>query len=196
MKEQGSLYKAFYKEVNMSFFTHTPVVIFFIFAFILSFIDIKSQKIPRFLSFSFIGIVYAFRILEALLGFFVAQNDEEQGIAGFFRALISPTLGLFLGFILFFIIRLLSKKKLGLADLWFSAAMGTFLGFVGWYFAVAFASLMALTWIFSLAIFRNIRSKAIASKPIPIFKTFRQIRLPFIPFLTAGSLCAYLVLSL
>ena len=42
----------------MDVFTYTLIVVFFIFATILSFIDIKHQKIPRFLSFSFIGSIW------------------------------------------------------------------------------------------------------------------------------------------
>ncbi|HPY53180.1 MAG TPA: prepilin peptidase [Treponemataceae bacterium] len=183
----------------MDVFTYTLIVVFFIFAAILSFIDIKHQKIPRFLSFSFIGSIYGLRILGTLLLFLISNGESETGslsFSAFLFALYPPTLGLVLGLAVFYAVRVVSKLKLGLADVWFSGAMGAFLGYLGWYAAIAISCLFALSWIFSLAVLRKIRAKHEGQKEISLLKTFRQIQIPFIPFLASGSLCALLVSSL
>lgn len=181
----------------MAFFTITLIGIFCIFAFILSFIDIKQQKIPRFLSFSFIGIIYGLRIFEAIVAVLISsKTDESLGFSHFIFAMYSPSLGLMLGFVVFYAIRVLTKKKLGLADVWFSAGIGTFLGYLGWYFAIAIACLMALVWIFSFALVKKIRSPKDNMADIAFFKIIRTTKIPFIPFLSFGSLCTLLISSL
>ena len=96
----------------------TFVKIFFclgmIFAAIyLSILDIKSQKIPRLYSYIFIGF-------SLLGGIFVTRFPFSTIIAGFF------------GFGLFYLVRKITKNKLGLADCFFSSGIGFFFGFRIW----------------------------------------------------------------
>ena len=78
-----------------------------------SYLDIKTQQIPRVYSYLFLG--YCF-----LGGFFVTQQPENTIITGF------------LGFGLFFLVRKITKNKLGLADCFFSSGIGFFFGFQIW----------------------------------------------------------------
>lgn len=82
-------------------------------AIYLSILDIKTQKIPRLYSYIFVG----FSILG---GFFVT------------RFLLSTIIAGFLGFGLFYLVRKITKNKLGLADCFFSSGIGFFFGFRIW----------------------------------------------------------------
>ena len=82
-------------------------------AIYLSILDIKTQKIPRLYSYIFVG----FSILG---GFFVTSSPLSTIIAGF------------LGFGLFYLVRKITKNKLGLADCFFSSGIGFFFGFRIW----------------------------------------------------------------
>lgn len=82
-------------------------------AIYLSILDIKTQKIPRLYSYIFVG----FSILG---GFFVTRSPLSTIITGF------------LGFGLFFLVRKITKNKLGLADCFFSSGIGFFFGFRIW----------------------------------------------------------------
>ena len=75
--------------------------------------------------------------------------------------------GAVLGMLLFLLAYYISRKQLGLADVWFSGFIGAFCGIIKWYAAVTVACILALLFfIYS----RNKR------------KTF-----PFIPFLSIGA---------
>lgn len=78
-----------------------------------SYLDIKTQKIPRLYSYIFIGF-------SLLGGFFVTSSPLSTIIAGF------------LGFGLFYLVRKITKNKLGLADCFFSSGIGFFFGFQIW----------------------------------------------------------------
>lgn len=78
-----------------------------------SYLDIKSQKIPRLYSYIFIGF-------SLLGGIFVTSSPFSTIIAGF------------LGFGLFYLVRKITKNKLGLADCFFSSGIGFFFGFEVW----------------------------------------------------------------
>lgn len=82
-------------------------------AIYLSILDIKTQKIPRLYSYIFVG----FSILG---GFFVTISPLSTISAGF------------LGFGLFYLVRKITKNKLGLADCFFSSGIGFFFGFKIW----------------------------------------------------------------
>ena len=82
-------------------------------AIYLSILDIKTQKIPRLYSYIFVG----FSILG---GFFVTSFPINTIFTGF------------LGFGLFFLVRKITKNKLGLADCFFSSGIGFFFGFEIW----------------------------------------------------------------
>lgn len=82
-------------------------------AIFLSILDIKTQKIPRLYSYIFIGF-------SLLGGIFVTRSPFSTIIAGF------------LGFGLFYLVRKITKNKLGLADCFFSSGVGFFFGFRIW----------------------------------------------------------------
>ncbi len=79
------------------------------------------------------------------------------------------------GPLIFMGIRLLTKGKLGMGDVKFAALMGVFTGFPGWFTAAAFASFSGL--LFALS-------------GIAAGKLNRNSKIPFAPFLTAGSIFA------
>ena len=82
-------------------------------AIYLSILDIKTQKIPRLYSYIFIGF-------SLLGGIFVISSPVNTIFTGF------------LGFGLFFLVRKITKNKLGLADCFFSSGIGFFFGFRIW----------------------------------------------------------------
>ena len=75
--------------------------------------------------------------------------------------------GAVLGMLLFLFAYYISKKRLGLADVWFSGFIGAFLGIVKWYAAVSIACILALLFF--------------------ICGRNKQKTLPFIPFLSIGA---------
>ena len=85
-----------------------------------SYLDIKTQKIQRLFSYVFLGFCF-------LGGFFVTQQPINTIFTGFF------------GFGLFFLVRKITKNKLGLADCFFSSGIGFFFGFEIW-LAISLAS--------------------------------------------------------
>ena len=75
--------------------------------------------------------------------------------------------GAVLGMLLFLLAYYISRKQLGLADVWFSGFIGAFLGIIKWYAAVSIACILALIFFICS---RNKRKTC-----------------PFIPFLSIGS---------
>ena len=131
-----------------------PIKVSFIaFSAIISFSDIKTGAVMRF------AFVLAFP-------FFIMLKIIYKPVH-FQNSLI----GLLAGLIIFSLVYLLSRKRLGLADVWYSALIGLLFGFWQWYTAIGIA---CITGIFFILIFKH-----------------RKI--PFIPFMAIGSI---LVLSI
>lgn len=133
-------------------------------AIYLSILDIKTQKIPRLYSYIFVG----FSILG---GFFVTRSPLSTIIAGF------------LGFGLFFLVRKITKNKLGLADCFFSSGIGFFFGFEVWLAISIVACVVAFIKFIQFLIAKQIlkdtnRCNDYAEK----MKAF----IPFIPCLSFG----------
>lgn len=133
-------------------------------AIYLSILDIKTQKIPRIYSYIFVG----FSILG---GFFVTRSPLSTIIAGF------------LGFGLFFLVRKITKNKLGLADCFFSSGIGFFFGFEIWLAISIVACVVAFIKFIHFLIAKQIlkdtnRCNDYAEK----MKAF----IPFIPCLSFG----------
>ena len=82
------------------------------------------------------------------------------------------------GPIIFFGIRIFTKGKLGMGDVKFAALMGVFIGFPGWFAAAGLASILGLMFALTGQILGRINKSS---------------RIPFAPFLTAGSIGAYFV---
>ena len=83
-----------------------------------SYLDIKTQKIPRLFSYLFLGFCFLGGIFVG--GIFVTSSPFSTIIAGF------------LGFGLFYLVRKITKNKLGLADCFFYSGIGFFFGFRIW----------------------------------------------------------------
>ncbi len=123
-----------------------------------SFSDIKHLRIPDILTIS--GTI-------SLLSVKLAITVENP---------FNTACGILSAVILFMTVRLLTGGKLGMGDVKFSALMGIFLGFPGWFTAAAAASAAGL--VFALA-------------GIVSGKMHRDSKIPFAPFLTAGSIAAF-----
>lgn len=129
-----------------------------------SYLDIKTQKIPRLFSYLFLGFCI-------LGGFFVTQQPINTIFTGF------------LGFGLFFLVRKITKNKLGLADCFFSSGIGFFFGFRIWIAISFLACVTALIKFIQFFIAKQIlkdtnRCNDYAEK----MKAF----IPFIPCLSFG----------
>lgn len=123
-------------------------------------VDLKKQLIPFFLS------------IPAVLTALIVQLFFDV-------PLLVPAAGFFLGFISFYIIRIITKKGLGLGDAWVSGFIAVLMGIAGWMFSILAASLSAL--VFSLLVLKlDIRD--------------RKHRIPFAPFLLGGSFVTMVLL--
>jgi len=123
-------------------------VLFTLFSVIISLFDIKNGKVPRLafiLIFPVILIIYLIKMERYLL--------------------ILAISGIILGFFVFISVFLLSKRKLGLADIWYSALIGMILGPIWWFAAIGVACLAGILCI-------------IISK---------ERRIPFIPCMAIGG---------
>ena len=129
-----------------------------------SYLDIKTQKIPRLYSYIFIGF-------SLLGGIFVTRFHFSTIIAGFF------------GFGLFYLVRKLTKNKLGLADCFFSSGIGFFFGFEIWlkisYIGCIVAFFMFCRFFIIKHFFKGHVQQDEYSKKMKLF-------IPFIPCLNFG----------
>ena len=122
---------------------------FAIFSVAIAGMDIKTGVVPRG------AFAFAFPAFFAFKAISMGQDY-----------LWEPAAGTLLGFAIFLLAFFISKRKLGLADVWYSALTGMLLGPRWWYAAIASACLAGMIYI----IISNRR------------------RIPFIPFMAAGSI--------
>ena len=123
--------------------------LFAIFSMIIAGADFKTGVVPR---LAFVIAFPLFIILKIL-------SNESLPLWELFAGAV---LGLGIFLIAFFI----SGRKLGLADVWYSALIGLVLGPLWWYLAIGSACITGM--IFMLA--------------------SRRRRIPFIPFMALGSI--------
>ena len=128
-------------------FSNLTKAFFIVFSLFISILDFKTGEVPR------LAFIFAFPALFTM-ALFSESHLPKKALAG-------ALLGLFV----FLLAYLISGKKLGLADVWYSALIGMMLGPLGWYAAIINACI-------SGAFFMLVSKK-------------RQI--PFIPFLAFGS---------
>lgn len=137
----------------------------------LSILDIKSQKIPRLYSYIFI-------VFSLLGGIFVTSSPFSTIIAGF------------LGFGLFYLVRKITKNKLGLADCFFSSGIGFFFGFEIWlnisYIGCIVAFFMFCRFFVIKHFFKGHVQHDEYSKKMKLF-------IPFIPCLNFGTIIFTLI---
>jgi hypothetical protein len=130
----------------------------------LSILDIKSQKIPRLYSYIFIGF-------SLLGGIFVTSSPFSTIIAGF------------LGFGLFYLVRKITKNKLGLADCFFSSGIGFFFGFRIW---IAISFLACVTALIKFIQFFIAKQILKDTNRCNDYAEKMKAYIPFIPCLSFG----------
>jgi len=126
-------------------------LLFSIFSFAIALSDIKTGMVPR------IAFVFAFPVFLILCLLSDDHNPPEVLATG-------ALLGLFV----FLAAYLVSKKKLGLADVWYAALVGLVLGPWWWYAAVLFACITGIIYML----------------------TSKKRKIPFIPLMAFGSVVA------
>lgn len=131
-------------------------------AIYLSILDIKTQKIPRLYSYIFVGF-------SLLGGFFVINSPVNTIFTGFF------------GFGLFFLVRKITKNKLGLADCFFSSGIGFFFGFEVWLAISIVACVVAFIKFIQFLIAKQIL------KDTNRCNDYAENLKPFIPFIPCLS---------
>jgi len=109
------------------------------------------------------GFVSRYNIFLAIIGL-IALRFYYYGINAFILSLE----GCICGILFFYLVRILTNKGLGLADVWVSGFLGTYLDPTKWYNAILSACILASMFC--------------------IFTKKRKI--PFIPFITAGTIAA------
>jgi len=102
------------------------LLIFIIFSIPASVIDIKLKRIPDWIVFPGIAVLFGLRVF--------CFGDPA----------IKILLEMIAGSLFFFGIRLFTKGKLGMGDVKFAALMGVFIGFPGWFIAAGLASFFGL----------------------------------------------------
>jgi len=126
-------------------------LLFSIFSFAIAFSDIKTGMVPR------IAFVFAFPVFVVLCLLSEVSHPPEV-----------LALGVMLGLFVFLAAYFVSGKKLGLADVWYSALIGLVLGPWLWYAAVSCACIAGI--IFMLV--------------------SKKRKIPFIPLMAIGSIAA------
>ena len=121
---------------------------------IISAADIKIGAIPR------IAFIIAFPFFIAIRVLLQEQYQLWEAISG----------GL-AGLLVFLLAYLVSGKKLGLADVWYSALIGLVLGPWWWYTAMGLACITGVIFIL----------------------VTKQRQIPFIPFMALGSMAVNII---
>ena len=124
-------------------------IIFLIFSIIIALADIKTGEVPRIAFYIAFPFFFIFRLL---------QND--------LYSLGSIFGGSLIGLLVFLLAFFLSRKMLGLADVWYSALIGLILGPWWWYAAMSCACVAGIICIIVL----------------------KRRKIPFIPLMALGSI--------
>lgn len=129
-------------------------IIFIFFSIPIIIQDIKHQRIPDI--YTFVGIA----VLLIICGFGAVLSLKDTFI------------GIMAGFSFFFLVRVVTKGKLGLGDVKYAAFLGGILGLRLWLASVLIASLCGLGVCFLLILMKKMN---------------RRDRIPFAPFMAAGA---------
>ena len=136
------------------------LITFLVFSVPVCVFDIRYKRIPNWIVFA--GIIFLFAVR-----FFYFQNSP-------LRMLID----ILSGGLIFYVIRLFTKGKLGMGDVKLAAFIALFTGFPLFFAAVAIASLTGL--IFALT-------------GMALGRINKTTKIPFAPFLTAGSIIVSII---
>ena len=129
--------------------------LFAVFSFIIALQDVKTGMVPRIAFFFAFPFFCALRLLQA-------RPQSPVSIFG----------GALLGFLIFVSAYLISRKKLGLADVWYSALVGLALGPWRWYAAMSCACLTGIICMFVL----------------------KRRQIPFIPLMAVGGIIMIMII--
>ena len=130
-------------------------ILFAVFSIIITFQDVKTGMVPRVMFFMAFPCFFVLRLLES-------GPQSPDSIFG------GALIGLFIFLIAFFI----SRKRLGLADVWYSALIGLVLGPWYWYAAMACACLSGIICMF----------------------VTRRRKIPFIPLMAIGGVAMIIII--
>ena len=127
-------------------------ILFAIFSIAVSARDIKTETVPR------IIFMAAFPVFFLLINLFAPGFN-----------LITAVAGLFTGLFIFLLVYIVTDKKLGLADVWYSALIGMVLGARLWYMAIGCA----------------------CAAGIVLILISKRKKIPFIPCMAIGSILIF-----
>jgi len=128
--------------------------LFAAFSLFIAYSDLKTGAVPR------LAFAFAFPFFFALKTWLGGWNH-----------LCESTTGLLIGLAVFLFAFIILKRKLGLADVWYSALIGMILGPWWWYAAIGIACFTGIIYM-------------IVSK---------QRKIPFIPFMAIGSVAISII---
>ena len=148
-----------------------PSLVYLAFAIPLSLMDLKKFRISLpvlFVGFFVLALCrFIFSLQPAL---FLAKN---------------LAFALFSSFLIYFCTRVLSADGLGFGDIFFGMFSSLYTGFYMNITATVFAALIGVLYYLFLAAIQKFKKKQFAFKPI--------FAIPFVPFITAGSILAMLL---
>jgi leader peptidase (prepilin peptidase)/N-methyltransferase len=128
--------------------------LFAIFSLFIACGDIKTGEVPR------LAFVFAFPV-------FLALKTLSLG----WDHLLGSAIGILVGLIIFLLAFVIIKRKLGLADVWYSALTGMILGPLWWHAAIGISCFAGIIYILVL----------------------KKSRIPFIPFMALGSITVSII---
>jgi prepilin signal peptidase PulO-like enzyme (type II secretory pathway) len=132
-------------------------IFFILFSITVAIMDIKKGGVPR------LAFIIAF------LALFTLRAVPNTIL---WLSIVGALMGLSIFLLAFF----LSKKKLGLADVWYSCIIGFVLGPLHWYMAISIACILGVLYIFIL-------KKRSGQWPA----------IPFIPFMAIGGVAISII---
>ncbi len=155
----------FFLPMSFSSIDLPAIALFSFCAILFSILDIKNGEIPRVFCLAMLCFVFILKVFIVFATDYTAQELlqrlSQTTVAGVF-ALFTFTL-----------VFLVCRGKMGLADIWFSCAMGMILGIRGFIVATLIACVLAFLWYGVLFIIKK-------------GKRTSRMSLPFIPFLSVG----------
>ena len=148
--------------------------VYLLFSVPLSFMDSKKFRIS--LPILFVGAV-------ALLFCRFYMNS-----GAFFPLLKNLLLAFVSSFLIYFCTRVLSDGGLGFGDVFFGSFSSLYTGFYMNIIAAVFAALLGVLYYLFLAVLQGWKKKHFVHRPV--------FAIPFVPFITAGSVLSVLLFSL
>jgi len=129
-------------------------IIFTLFSAAIAVMDCKTEKVPRMAFIGVFPVLFALRFL------------PDMGSFPYYSFI-----GMVIGLAVFLLAYVLSKKKLGLADAWYSGIIGFVLGPLWWYAAISIACVLGILYM--------------------LFS--KKIKMPFIPLMAIGGITANII---